>query len=393
MPGRVSPAGCPAEERRIILWIPFQGWRRMRITQKEIARRMGISLITVSRALNNSGYVSQDLKTRILNFAKENNYVPHKASQILVRNKVRRIAVFSSSLPHYFWDDVRKGIDIAANQLQHFNYQINYHNLPEEDSETYIRLLKEEINKGLDGAALVNQRKYDMKTVMALLETNGIPYVTFNVDAAESKRLCHIGSDYRSGGRLAANFIGSSLRFKDNATVMILQLEELNRNYSENMPDINRERLKGFLEVMKRDYPGVRIITEDFTTAFRPGIRDDQIERILKEREGSVDAVYLIPAFNEVFLEALEKLDYRQTVTVLHDIDSTAIHHLETHLLTGVIYQNPILQGYYAIRTLEHILDSGSLEPRKNIEIINSLVLGENRFLFMNNYDIAQILD
>jgi len=365
----------------------------MRITQKEIARRMGISLITVSRALNNTGYVSQDLKDRILEFARENSYVPHKASQTLVRNRLRRIAVFSSSLPHYFWDDIRKGIDIAANQLQHFNYQINYHNLPEEDSVTYIRLLKEEMEKGLDAAALVNQRKYDMKTVMGLLEAEGIPYVTFNVDAEDSRRLCHIGSDYSAGGRLAANFIGSSLRFKENAAVLVLQLEEPDRHYSENMPDINRERQKGFLEVMERDYPEVRIITENFTTPFRPGVRDVQIEKILKIREGTVDAVYLIPAFNEVFLESLEKLDYRKTVTVLHDIDSTAIHHLETHLLSGVIYQNPILQGYYTIRTLEHILDSGSLEPRSNIEIINSLVLSENRFLFMNNYDIAQILE
>jgi len=365
----------------------------MRITQKEIARRMGISLITVSRALNNTGYVSLDLKEKILEFARDNNYVPHKASQILVRNKVHRIAVFSSSLPRYFWGDVGKGIDIAASQLQHFNYQINYHNLPEEDSETYIRILREEMEKGLDAVALVNQRKYDMQSVMTLLEEAGIPYVTFNVDASDSRRLCHIGSDYSAGGKLAANFIGSSLRFKEDASVLVLQLEEEKHYFTGNMPDINSERLSGFLEVMKRDYPGIRIITETFSTLFRPGIRDEQIERILKEKEGSVDAVYLIPAFNEVFLEALEKLDYRRTVTVLHDIDSTAIHHLETHLLTAVIYQNPILQGYYAIRTLEHILDSGSLDPRSNIEIIHSLVLAENRDLFKNHYDIAQILE
>ena len=67
----------------------------MGITQKDIAKALHLPLITVHRALNSSGYVSKELKGRILAYAREVRYVPHKASQVLKRNKVRKIAVFS----------------------------------------------------------------------------------------------------------------------------------------------------------------------------------------------------------------------------------------------------------------------------------------------------------
>ena len=98
----------------------------MSVTQQDIADFLEVSLITVHRALNNSGYVSAELKERILAYAKEVNYVPHKASQVLVRNKTRKIAVFTSSLPHYFWNEIKTGVMIGAEQLQAFNYQVHY---------------------------------------------------------------------------------------------------------------------------------------------------------------------------------------------------------------------------------------------------------------------------
>jgi LacI family transcriptional regulator len=161
----------------------------MSITQKDIAGQLGLSFITVNRTFNNSGYVSEELRSRIFQYAKENAYIPHKASQVLVRNQIRNLAVFSSSLPTYFWQDIKKGTDIAADQIQPFNYKVRYHLIPESDTEACLAQLKKEMENGLDGAAFVNQRKYDKKTIFGMVEEAGIPYVTFNVDAPESNRV------------------------------------------------------------------------------------------------------------------------------------------------------------------------------------------------------------
>ncbi len=358
----------------------------MRITQKEIAKSLGISLITVSRALNGTGYVSQELKDQILSFAKKHNYVPSKASQVLVRNKQRRIALFSSSLPAYFWDEIRRGVDIAAQQIEGFNYIITYHNIPEYDSDLYLKELEKLHAAGLDAVGFVNQRKYDMDRIIAKIDSFAIPYVTFNVDAPRSRRTCYIGSDYAAGGRLAAEFIGKMLRLKKQSSALVINLNEDTSTYSD-APDINTERLKGFLQIMRERYPHISCEIRMITTHYQPELMDSQIRDILAEREGKVDAVYLIPAFNRLFLNAIDSLDYRDTVTVLHDLDKTAISHLETHLLTAAIYQNPILQGYYAVKTLERILESPEETRFEDTEIIHNVVMAENKDL-VTNYQI-----
>ena len=131
---------------------------------------------------------------------------------------------------------------------------------------------------------------------------------------------------------------------KKTLVVIVLQLEEHLDFICRNRKDLNSERIKGFLEVMKRDYPDIKIEIETFTTPFLPGPGDDQIEKIMKRREGNADAVYLIPAFNETFLKTLEKLDYRKTITLLHDIDSSALHHLENQST----YRGDISKSYTA---------------------------------------------
>jgi LacI family transcriptional regulator len=357
----------------------------MRITQKEIARRLGISLITVSRALNGTGYVSGSLKERIHTFARENNYVPHKASQVLVRNKVHRIAVFSSSLPAYFWGDIRKGIEVAAQEIRPFNYDVHYYTIPESDSESYMRRLSDEIEKGVSALAFVNQRLYDMKQIFQIAEKHDIPYVTFNVDAPDSNRICYIGSDYQAGGRLAGELIGKTLQFQNNPKVLIITSNERELRFSD-APDINKDRLSGFLSVTGSFFPNVKIDIQYITTKLQNGYVDTQITDLLHSRQGQVSAVYLIAAFNTEFLHALEKLEYSKTITLLHDIDSSAMHHLETHLLSAVIYQNPILQGYYTVKTLEHILETNDRSPLQGVEIVSNLILSENRNFYKNHY-------
>ena len=158
----------------------------MGITQKEIAEALDLPLITVHRALNNSGYVSKELKGRILSYAREVRYVPHKASQVLKRNKVRKIAIFSSTLPHYFWNDIRTGISIGAEQIQALNYRVNYHTIAERNSEQYLATLEEEIRDGVEAVAFVNQWIYRMDDIITRITRAGLPYVTLNVDAPES---------------------------------------------------------------------------------------------------------------------------------------------------------------------------------------------------------------
>jgi len=354
----------------------------MRITQKTIASDLGISFMTVSRVFNNSGYVSRELRKKILDYAEKKGYEPHRASQVLVRNTIRTIAVFSSTMPEYFWDDIKRGVYRAAEHIKFFNYDVHYHRIPDLDTKKYCSLLSREIKNGLDAAAFVYQDIYEMEEIIGLAEKAELPYILFNVDAPETGRLCYIGSDYRSGGRLAANFIGKALEQKRAGRALAVSFIRKGSRYPD-MPDINAERLEGFLSVMKARFRGVSCEVEYVSTK---SDSDRQIMRILKAYRTKTDAVYFIPAFNDIYHRALEEYDYRKLITLQHDIDDSALNCLERDLLTAVVFQDPVLQGYTAVRTLENILESKNPGRRRDIEIAHNLVFRENINFLQNHY-------
>jgi LacI family transcriptional regulator len=364
----------------------------MGVTQKDIAEALQVSLITVHRALNGSGYVSRELKERILAYARDVRYVPHKASQILLRNKVRKIAIFSSALPHYFWNDIRTGITIAAEQIQALNYQVNYRTITERNSRLYLRRLREEIADGVEAIAIVNQWIFDMEAIIAFIERKGIPYLTLNVDAPDSGRLCYIGPDYREGGRLAAEYIGKTLLFKKNPRMLVITTP-VETPEDSNSPDINHLRYEGFLSVMRKHFGRISHEVGYLTTDIRSKEVDRQIADLLASRQARVDAIYFIPAFNAQFIQALERRDRGETVIVLHDLESSSNHYLERNLLTAVIDQNPILQGYYAVKILENMLESGHPPDRRQITITHSLLLNENKNLYKNHYLFTRLIE
>jgi len=354
----------------------------MRVTQKTIARDLGVSFMTVSRVFNNSGYVSQELRKRIIDYAKKKGYEPHRASQVLVRNTMRTIAVFSSTMPEYFWDDIKRGVFQASQHIKFFNYIVHYHRVPDFDTGKYCSLLSREIKNGLDAAAFVCQDIFDMNRIIGMVEKANIPYILYNVDAVGTGRICYIGSDYRSGGRLVANFIGKALNIKQAGRALVIGFIRKDFRYPA-MPDINAERLEGFLSVMKCRFPGISCAVE-FINAKHEVER--QVMQILKKYRAKTDAVYFIPAFNDAYHHALERYDYQGLITLQHDIDNSAIGFLENDLLTAVVFQDPILQGYTVVRTLENVLEAKSFGQLKDIEIAHNLVFRDNINFLQNHY-------
>jgi LacI family transcriptional regulator len=355
----------------------------MGVTQKDIADALKVSLITVHRALNSSGYVSPPLREKILAYARRVRYVPHKASKVLLRNRARKIAIFSSSLPRYFWNDIRTGISIAAEQIEGFNYEVSYRTIPERNSRAYLARLNEALDEGAEAVALVNQWIFDMEAVIAAVERRGIPWVTLNVDAPQSGRLCYIGPDYEAGGRLAAEYIGKSLLFRANPRVLVITTRaEVPPGFA--APDINRLRYEGFVSVLGKRFPRVAHDVGYLSTDMRSREIGGQIEELMRSRRRETCALYLIPAYNAQFIDVLEKEPLSDTVVLLHDLDTTAHHFLEESPGAAVIYQNPVLQGYYAVKILEHVLESGKPPAERTITITHSVLLNENKDLFRN---------
>ena len=81
-----------------------------RITRKDIAERLGVSVSVVSRALNNSGYVKKEIRESILSLAEQLHYIPNPIAMTLQQRKTRQIMFVCKDLHNSFNIDLYYGM-------------------------------------------------------------------------------------------------------------------------------------------------------------------------------------------------------------------------------------------------------------------------------------------
>ncbi|WP_234573453.1 LacI family DNA-binding transcriptional regulator [Rhodohalobacter sp. 614A] len=81
------------------------------VTLKQIAKELGLSAMTVSRAINNRSNVDEKTKERILNKAREMGYTPNHIAKSLVSKKSYTIGVVVPEIAHSFFAEAIQGIE------------------------------------------------------------------------------------------------------------------------------------------------------------------------------------------------------------------------------------------------------------------------------------------
>ena len=87
------------------------------ITMKDIARDLGVSIATVSRALKDSPRISAVQRERIQTYAREHNFYPNVIGEALRHSKVQPMKVIGVIIPefvHYYFMSVLAGIEEEA---------------------------------------------------------------------------------------------------------------------------------------------------------------------------------------------------------------------------------------------------------------------------------------
>ena len=86
----------------------------MTATIKDVARVAGVSVASVSRALNGHDNVTDETRQRILEAAGELRYVPHAGARSLITRRTQTIGVLLPDLHGEFFSELIRGIDSAA---------------------------------------------------------------------------------------------------------------------------------------------------------------------------------------------------------------------------------------------------------------------------------------
>ncbi|MER3375457.1 MAG: LacI family DNA-binding transcriptional regulator [Allomuricauda sp.] len=151
----------------------------MKITLKDIARELEVSISTVSKALKNSEEISRDTKEKVQAFAKLYNYKPNNIAISLKNKRTKNIGVVIPDIVHHFFTTVIRGIEKYAN-ARGYNVIVC---LSEESFDKEVINMEMLANGSIDGFIMSlsseTQQKADYNHLKEVTE-QGIPVVLFD---------------------------------------------------------------------------------------------------------------------------------------------------------------------------------------------------------------------
>lgn len=152
---------------------------KTKITLKDIARELEVSISTVSKALKNSEEISRDTKEKVQAFAKLYNYKPNNIAISLKNKRTKNIGVVIPDIVHHFFTTVIRGIEKYAN-ARGYNVIVC---LSEESFDKEVINMEMLANGSIDGFIMSlsseTQQKGDYNHLKEVTE-QGIPVVLFD---------------------------------------------------------------------------------------------------------------------------------------------------------------------------------------------------------------------
>ncbi len=138
---------------------------------KDIARDLGVSVVTVSKVLRNHSDISEETRERVLKRMRELNYQPNLAARALVTGKTLTVGLIAPDLVHSFFSQVAKGL---SNVLRQRDYGLIISS-SEDDPELERKEIDLMIARRVDGLVIASvQRSLD---TFQHIEEQRVPYV------------------------------------------------------------------------------------------------------------------------------------------------------------------------------------------------------------------------
>lgn len=145
----------------------------MAVRMKDIARDLGVSLMTVSKALRSHSDISEQTRARVLKRMRELNYQPDWIARSMVTGRTYLIGLVLPDLMHSFFAEVAMGV---SRRLQPLGYQAVIANT-QEDSEIEKRDIALLAARKVDGLIIASAQRQRAAQTLRALDRAGTPYV------------------------------------------------------------------------------------------------------------------------------------------------------------------------------------------------------------------------
>jgi ribose transport system substrate-binding protein len=271
-----------------------------------------------------------------------------------------KIEVICMGFQHEYWQTVRMGTEKAAKEI---GIVVPFYG-PELETQVDVRIgmFENSIAKKVDGILLA---PCDSEALVPLVEKatrQGIVVATFDTDINKTdNRISFIATDNYAAGKLAGENAGRILGGKGK--VMVL-------GHLAGTMD-TRERLDGFIDVIKAKYPGIQLLE----TVYGDGDQQKSLDKATDIMRSNPDlaGIYATNEGGAVGVAlAVEQAKKTGKVKIIgFDSSEQEIDFLQRGVITGFVVQNPFQIGYLAVKTLyEHLAGIKKAPPRIDTGVV-----------------------
>ncbi len=272
---------------------------------------------------------------------------------------VLQIAVIPKGTTHEFWKSIHAGAMKAQLELAAQGIKVNVlwkGPLREDDREQQIQVVENFIGQHVDAIVVA---PLDSKALVAPVETavkGKIPVIVIDSGLQSKALTSFIATDNKEGGRIAARELGKILGGKGN----VIMLRFLVGSAS------TEEREEGFLEVMAKDFPAIKLLSTDQHAGATRDSAKTASENLLTKFGAQVNGIF---ACNESaasgMLLALRDAKLAGKLTfVAFDSSETLNDGLQKGEVQGFVVQNPMNMGYLGVKNAVAAIKGQKVEAR-----------------------------
>lgn len=311
-------------------------------TIKDIAKAAGVSVTTVSRALNGYSDVNEKTREKIMSVAKELNYSPNTLARSLVMNKSKTIGLLVSglnkgSVKDNFTFEVLSGVNDYVSETDYDLVLFSTTSIKQRE-KTYTQLCRE---RRVDGVIMQGIRTDD-PYLQEVVESD-IPCVLIDIPI-ETDTAGYITTDNKLGAKKAIEHL---IRLGHRNIAMINGHE---------YAFVSQQRLQGFEEAMQG--AGLSLNKEWIVNGeFNEEAAESAAVKLLKEHH-EISAIFCASDLMALgVMKAAKRLNLQvpEELSVVGYDDIMISSYVSPPLTT--IAQNKFLMGYEAAKMLINTLE------------------------------------
>jgi LacI family transcriptional regulator len=246
---------------------------KKRVKQSDIAEKLGVSVATVSRALKNRMEISDEMKERVKQAARELSYQPNFMAANLRSQKNFSIGVIIPRIVHEYMASIIKGISQEAST---YNYQIMV-NVTDHSYAKEVKAVELFASGIVDGVLVCASNETTDVSHFENLRNNNIPFVMFDKDIQKMEAPKVVVDDFSGAYRAVEHLIqqgykniahlqdnmishGSQKRMKGYYSALKKYGISKNQDYLVSLQTISIGESKRLTEELLRTYPEIDAI-------------------------------------------------------------------------------------------------------------------------------------